>query len=155
MRVRSRALGRPEAMISEARAWDELAPGGLGRFPRRSWRSREDPGGAGGTREAQGPPRSSPGTSRSSSEMMAAAFQKIGKLSVRVRLVSPEGGKIAQIGSLARWNRVDSRPSEGGGLFDYLGCLGDPAGSVRLSEMWRLVAILFLAQNASAGREVN
>ena len=48
-----------------------------------------------------------------------------------------------------------SRPSEGGGLFDYLGCLGGPAGSVRFSEISRLLAILFLAQNASAGREVS
>ena len=43
--------------------------------------------------------------------MTTAAFQKIEKLSLRVRLVSPEGRQIAQVGSLARWNRVDSRPS--------------------------------------------
>ena len=60
---------------------------------------------------AQGASRSSPGTSRSSPGMTAATFQKIEKLSLRVRLVSPEGRQIAQVGSLARWNRVDSRPS--------------------------------------------
>ena len=38
--------------------------------------------------------------------MSAGRYRKIGKLSVRVRLVSPEGGKIAQIGSLARWKRL-------------------------------------------------
>ena len=96
--------------------------------------------GQGASLEASEAARSSPETSRSSSKVTKMSSRKIGNLSFSMRLVSPEGGKIAQIGSLARWNRVDSRPSEGGGLFDYLGCLGDPAGSVRLSE---IVAILW------------
>ena len=40
---------------------------------------------------------------RSSAEMSPASSRKIKKLSSKVRLASPEGRKIAQIGSLARW----------------------------------------------------
>ena len=42
-------------------------------------------------------------------------FRKIGNLSSRVRLVSPEGRKIAQIGSLARWKRLFPAFLEGEG----------------------------------------
>ena len=38
--------------------------------------------------------------------MSASRGRKIGNLSLRVRLVSPEAPKIAQIGSLARWKRL-------------------------------------------------
>ncbi len=38
--------------------------------------------------------------------MSASRGRKIGNLSLRVRLAASEGGKIAQIGSLARWKRI-------------------------------------------------
>ena len=38
--------------------------------------------------------------------MRSQSSRKIGNLSSRVRLVTPEGRKIAQIGSLARWKRI-------------------------------------------------
>jgi len=44
-----------------------------------------------------------------------------------------------------------SRPSEGGGLFDSLGCPGNSVGSIRFSEMFRSVPIPFLPPNASPG----
>ena len=57
--------------------------------------------------------------------MSAGRYRKIGKLSVRVRLVSPEGGKIAQIGSLARWKRLFPAILWMRGLSDYLARLPD------------------------------
>ena len=38
--------------------------------------------------------------------MTPLSYSKIRNLSSRVRVVSPEGRKIAQIGSLARWKRL-------------------------------------------------
>ena len=52
--------------------------------------------------------------------MTAPSGRKIRKLSLRVRLVSSEGRKIAQFGSLARWKMFNSRPSEGGRVFRFL-----------------------------------
>ena len=51
-------------------------------------------------------PICSPETSRSSSKVTKMSSRKIGNLSSRMRLVSPEGRKIVQIGSLARWKRI-------------------------------------------------
>ena len=68
--------------------------------------------------------------------MMAAAFQKIGKLSVRVRLVSPEGGKIAQIGSLARWKRLFPAILWMRGLSDYLSRLPDRLPVSLVPRFW-------------------
>ena len=51
--------------------------------------------------------------------------RKIGNLSLRVRLADSEGGKIAQIGSLARWKRFRFpaiRQEEG--FLDFLSDLG-------------------------------
>ncbi len=57
--------------------------------------------------------------------MSVPGCRKLGKLSVRVRLVSPEGGKIAQVGSLARWKRLFPAILWMRGLSDYLSLLPD------------------------------
>ena len=47
--------------------------------------------------------------------MTPLSYRKIGNLSSRVRVVSTEGRKIAQIGSLARWKRLFPAFLEGEG----------------------------------------
>ena len=42
--------------------------------------------------------------------MEPLSFRKMGKLSSKMRLVAPEGPKIAQIGSLARWKIIPGHP---------------------------------------------
>ena len=71
--------------------------------------------------------------------MNAPRCRKIGKLGRRMRLVSPEGGKIAQVGSLARWKRLFPAILWMRGLSDYLSRLPDrlPVSLVARSKCTR------------------
>ena len=66
-------------------------------------RGEEQPGAARDVQAASGAAQRAQEVARRGSEMTPLSFRKIGNLSSRMRLVSPEGRKIAQIGSLTRW----------------------------------------------------
>ena len=100
--------------------------GGSGSFQERRGTSRSSPGTS----------RSSPGRPRSSTEMTPASFRKIGKLRSRVRLVSPKGSKIAQVGSLARWKRLFPAILWMRGLSDYLSRLPDRLPVSLVPRFW-------------------
>ena len=52
--------------------------------------------------------------------MEPLSFRKMGKLSSKMRLVVPEGPKIAQIGSLARWKMLFPAIRKEEGLFELV-----------------------------------
>ena len=75
--------------------------------------------GQGASLEASEAARSSPETSRSSWKVTKMSSRKIGNLSSRMRLVSPGGPEILQIGSLPRWKRIFPAIRKEEGLLDY------------------------------------
>ncbi len=72
----------------------------------RFWAARVAPGASRRSKEGPERLRRSQERPRRSSGMSVLRVGKIGNLSLRVRLAASEGGKIAQIGSLARWKRI-------------------------------------------------
>ena len=68
--------------------------------------------------------------------MIGPRCRKIGKSSFRVRLVSSEGRKIAQVGSLARWKRLFPAMLWMRGLSEYLSRLPDRLPVSLVPRFW-------------------
>ena len=84
--------------------------------------------------------------------MSASRCRKIGHLSVRVLLVSPKGGKIAQVGSLARWKRLFPAILWMRGLSDYLSRLPDRLPVSLVPRFWCTYPSGFFASRGVQGQ---